>query len=731
MEVRRKVGASEFVARAGEYGGQADACITLQYGKTMVLCAVVDGGPVKGDFMPLLVDYRERFYAAGRILGSRFMRRESKPKDNEVLTSRMMDRSIRPFFPDGYRNDTQLTAILMASDGVNPSEPVAVNAAMLALSVSGIPVTADLACVCVAKVNGEYVVFPTEEQLEAADFEATVSCSREKVVMIEFGGKPAPEAEVCKAIETAHAACRELLGLTEEMKQRMNVTRRVFTREWNADLEAKVKALAEPRILAALEDVTKESINDRLHTLSDEVVAEVAAEDDSLKSAAKEAFEKTLWAALRRRILSGKRDGGRSWTDIRPITSRVAVLPCSHGSAMFKRGQTQVLSAVTLGGYSERQLSEQLHGEEEAPFMLHYNFPGFSVGEVRPERGPGRRDIGHGHLALKALAKLMPDQADFPYTVRVVAEVLESCASSSMATVCASSLALMDAGVPIKEAVAGISIGMVTMDNQYKMLTDIYYLEDAYGDMDFKVAGTANGVTAIQVDVKNDGLTQRQVAEALEAARVARLQILEKMGGTLAAPRAQLSELAPRVGTAKIPADKIGMLIGPGGKNIRGLQEENACTIDVEEDGTVYVTGTNPEGFDRVLEYLRMMGSEPEVGQTYTARVVSVKDFGAFLEFLPGVEGLLHVSEIDHSRVDNVEDFLKVGDQVKVKLVGLEREGKFRLSRKALIERPDGMPEPESRPERTDRGDRGGDRRGGDRRGGRDRDRGGRDRDRR
>ena len=716
IEKRIQIGEAELIFRTGEYGAQADACVTVRLGDTMALCACVNGGPTDRPFMPLLVDYRERFYASGRILGSRFQRREGRPKDHEVLTSRMIDRSIRPTFPDGYLDDTMITAILLSSDGVNPSEVLAMSAATLSLSLSGVPVEMDLACACVAKVDEDYVVFPTVEQLEKASFNTTIACSREKVVMIELGGDSALETEVAEAIRRGHEACGRILDVVEEMKRELDVQRPEYVAARDDEVAQRVKGLAADRIREALDADTKENINTRLHDIEEAVVAEAIGEDAGLKGVAAQAFEKVLWEVFRRRVMEGKRDSGRGWDDLRPITGDVAVLPRSHGSGMFQRGQTQVLAATTLGGHGDRQLSEQLHGDEEAHLMLHYNFPGFSVGEVRPERGPGRRDIGHGHLALKALESVVPDEMEFPYTVRIVAEVMESCASSSMATVCASTLAMMDAGVPLRAPVAGISIGLVEMDGRYQLLNDIYYLEDAYGDMDFKVAGTREGVTAMQVDVKNRGLTLEQVAEALDLARRSRLEILDIMAGVLAEPRPELSPLAPRVGSVKIPVDKIGGLIGPGGKNVRALQEEHHCDINVEDDGTVFVSGTDAEGFEKVMAYIELMSTEPEVGATYTARVVTVKEYGAFVEFLPGVEGLLHVSEYSYDRVDRMEDVLQEGDMVEVKLMGLEREGKYRLSRKALQEKPEGYEEPK-RSERSDRGDRSRGRRSGSDRG--------------
>ena len=721
IEMTRTVGKSDLVLRTGEYGAQADACLTLQYGKTVVLCAVVDGGIKEGfDFMPLLVDYRERFYAAGKILGSRFVRRESRPRDHEVLTARMMDRSIRPTFPKGYRRDTQVSAVLLSSDGENPAEPVAVNAATMALALAGIPIDMELTCARVAKVGDEYVLFPTNADLAEASFEILISATREKVLMIELGGQSAPEAEVCAATAVAHDACRGLLDMLDEMRQAMGVERRTFELEKDEATSARVTELAADRIAAALSAPGKANVHAQLELIRDEVVAEVAGEDGDVASKAKDAYEEALWRAVRRRAMDGNRDGGRACEDLRPIDCRVGVLPCSHGSAVFKRGQTQVLAAATLGGFADRQMMEMLHGDENAPFMLHYNFPAFSVGEIKPERGPSRRDIGHGNLARKAMESVVPDQEAFGYTIRIVAEVMESCASSSMATVCATTLALMDAGVPIKAPVAGISIGLVELDGEYRLLSDLHAMEDHYGDMDFKVAGTAEGITAIQMDVKNDGLTAQQIAEALDLAKRLRLQVLDTMAATLAAPRDELSPLAPRVGTVKIPVDKIGILIGPGGKNVRGLQEEHEVGIDVEEDGTVYVSGTSPEGFDKVVEYLKGLAREPEVGETYSARVVSIKDFGAFMEFLPGTEGLLHISEIEYRHVEKVEEVLHMGDVVDVKLVGMERDGKFRLSRKALLPKPEGYVERE-RPPRGDRPPRRDDRGGHGDRGGRPR----------
>jgi polyribonucleotide nucleotidyltransferase len=690
----------------------------VQYGDTVVLVAAVSASPRPGiDFFPLTVEYREKSFAAGKIPGGRFYKREGRPSNKEVTTARLIDRSIRPHFPKGYMDDTMVTAVVLSADQLNDPDLPCMNGASLALGLSSIPFNDPVASVRVGRVDGQFIMMPTVDQIDDGDMDIIFSVKGESICGIEATCGEVTEADIEAAYAFAEPALREIQAMQQEVIAECGKPTQTYDDESVAEqliqeLDRRYGGGVQEKLV--IED--KISRYQAFDALKEQAIEEMAGDEDDEEAPSAsdiaDAFDKVRSRRMRALTLEqNKRPDGRTPDDLRPISGEVSTLPRTHGSAIFTRGETQALVVCTLGTTTDEEIVTGLYEEYTRKFMLHYNFPAFSVGEIRPERGPGRRDIGHGHLARKAIEPLLPGEEDFPYTIRIVAEVLESSASSSMATVCASTLALMDAGVPIEEPVAGVSIGLVERDGKDQLIADIFYLEDAFGDMDFKVAGTETGVTAIQVDVKNDGLTHRQVADALELARVSRLDILKQMAETLAEPRPNLSELAPRVGTVKIPADKIGMLIGPGGKNVRALQEANDCAIDVEEDGTVYVSGHDVEGFQKVVEYLRMMGAEPEIGKVYTARVVSIKDFGAFLEFMPGVEGLLHISEVSHKRIDKVEDVMQVGDMVEVKLIGVEREGKYRLSRKALLEKPEGAEEGD-----RDSGKRRGGRRGGRRR---------------
>jgi polyribonucleotide nucleotidyltransferase len=699
------VGRQTISIETGRLAKQADGSVIVRLGDTMVLVtACTAPTPREGiDFLPLTVDYKEYTYASGRIPGG-FFKREGKPTEKEVLTSRLIDRPIRPLFPAGWRNETQVIALVLSADSENDSDVLAITGASAALAVSSIPFTRTIAGVRVGHVDGEFVINPTFEQRKHSRIDLVVAGTKDGIVMVEAGAKEATEEEMVQALEHAHTAIKEIAAGIDALaqqagKKKQAATQRAIGKEYYREVEEKV--------LVPLADAMR--IQDKLENygtvdqvLSD-LIASIPEEEVERKVDAKAIFKELKEKVLRDEILErGKRLDGRKFDEIRSITIEVGVLPRVHGSAVFTRGETQALVSATLGTADDQQKVETVDGETWKRFMLHYNFPPFSVGEVAFMRGPGRREIGHGALAERALAPMMPAEEKFPYTVRVVSDILESNGSSSMASVCGGSLSMMDAGVPLKAPVAGVAMGLVMNEEngKYAVLTDIAGAEDHYGDMDFKVAGTGEGITALQMDIKVSGITMEIMRQALAQAREGRLFILRKMQETLSVSRASVSAHAPRIVTIRIPVDKIRDVIGPGGKMIRSIIERTGVKIDVEDDGRVNVASADEASAAKAIGIIQELTATPELNKTYIGKVQRITDFGAFVEIMPGLDGLLHVSEIAHYRVKDVRDELKEGDQVMVKVINIDPSGKIRLSRKALLTPEEGQAKTPEKAER-------------------------------
>jgi len=690
------VGRQTLSIETGRLAKQADGAVIVRSGDTMVLVtACTAPTPREGiDFLPLTVDYKEYTYASGRIPGG-FFKREGKPTEKEVLTSRLIDRPIRPLFPSGWRNETQVIALVLSADDEHDSDVLAITGASAALAVSSIPFTRTIAGVRVGHVDGEFVINPTFEQRKRSRLDLIVAGSKDGIVMVEAGAKEVTEEEMVQALDRAHAAIKEIVAGIDALaqqagKKKTAVAKKEIGRDFYREVEEKV--------LVPLADAMR--IQDKLENYGtvDQVLADLIAgipeEEVERKVEAKAIFKELKEKVLRDEILErGKRLDGRAFDQIRQITIEVGVLPRVHGSAVFTRGETQALVTATLGTADDQQKVETVDGETWKRFMLHYNFPPFSVGEVAFMRGPGRREIGHGALAERALAPMMPTEEKFPYTVRVVSDILESNGSSSMASVCGGSLSMMDAGVPLKAPVAGVAMGLVMNEEngKYAVLTDIAGAEDHYGDMDFKVAGTAEGITALQMDIKVSGVTMEIMRKALAQARDGRLFILGKMQETLSQSRSNVSQHAPRIVTIRIPVDKIRDVIGPGGKMIRSIIERTGVKIDVEDDGRVNVASADEASAAKAIGIIQELTATPELNKTYMGKVQRITDFGAFVEIMPGLDGLLHVSEIAHYRVKDVRDELKEGDQVMVKVINIDPSGKIRLSRKALLTPEEGQ----------------------------------------
>lgn len=672
---------------------QANGAVMVRYGDTVVLVtAVVSPQPREGiDFFPLLVDYEEKLYAVGKIPGS-FLRREGRPTESAILAARTIDRPIRPLFPDGFRNDVQVVATVLSVDPDCPADTTAMIGASAALSISEIPFQGPIAGVHVGRVNGEFVINPTSKQAELSDLDLIVAGSKDAIMMVEAGAKEVPEEQILEAILFGHEEIKKLVAFQEEIKAEIGKEPlAVELYEPDPEIVEAVKAFATEKLIAALttsEKLEREALIDQvkeethqhfLDNLGEEVYAEKARDIST-------ALDAIIKNEVRRMIVEErKRIDGRELDEIRPISCEVGVLPRTHGSGLFTRGQTQVLSVVTLGRSSEEQILEGLEDEESKRYIHHYNFPAYSVGEVKPMRGPGRREIGHGALAERALLPVIPSEEEFPYTIRVVSEVLESNGSTSQASVCGSTLALMDAGVPIKKPVAGIAMGLVKYQDQFTILTDIQGLEDHLGDMDFKVAGTRDGVTAVQMDIKVSGISKEILQEALAQARKGRLFILDKMAEAIAEPRPELSAYAPRMITMTIDPDKIRDVIGPGGKMIRKIIEETGVEIDIEDDGRVFISSMDSKAGEEAKAIIERLTSDVDVGKTYLGKVVRIMNFGAFVEILPGKEGLVHISQLALERVAKVEDVVNIGDEILVKVIEIDRQGRINLSRKALL----------------------------------------------
>jgi polyribonucleotide nucleotidyltransferase len=681
-------GGRALTLETGRLAKQANGAVLASYGETAVLVtAVTSKTPREGrDFFPLTVDYQEMTYAAGKIPGG-FFKREGRPSEKEVLTSRFIDRPLRPLFPKNYFNDVQIIATVLSADSENNPDIVAMIGASAALTISDIPFFGPIAGVRVGRINGQLVINPSFESIKESDLEIIVAGSEEAVVMVEGGANILPEDEVLEAIMFGHRSVQDIIALQKELRQRVGKPKFVVPEEEiDADLAALVEQRAAERMRAALAIASKLERNNTLHEVVTETIESLLPEYED-----KKAQIRSILDALEKRIIRGqitgsrKRIDGRSFTDIRPVSCEVDVLPRTHGSALFTRGETQVLASTTLGTSADEQRIDALIGETTKSFMLHYNFPPFSVGEVRPLRSPSRRDIGHGALAERAIAKVLPRAEEFPYTIRIVSEVLESNGSSSMATVCGSSLSLMAAGVPISLPVAGIAMGLIKEGDDFIILSDILGDEDHIGDMDFKVAGTRDGVTAIQMDIKIKGLTREILASALKQAREGRLHILDIMQKTLKEPRSALSARAPKIFTMQVRPDKVRDVIGPGGKNIRNVIAQTGAKIDVEDDGKVNIAAVDSEAMEKAMAMIKELVQEAEIGQVYLGKVRKIMDFGAFVEILPGVDGLVHISQLDDTHVKNVRDVLNEGDEVLVKVLDIDQQGKIKLSRKEAM----------------------------------------------
>jgi len=716
--VEKEIAGRILSIETGKIARQADGAVVVQYGETVVLVAVVTAPPRAEDivFFPLSVDYREKQSAAGKFPGG-FIKREGRPSTKEILTARIIDRPIRPLFPEGYIQEVQIIASVLSADRDNDPDVPAIIGASAALTISRIPFLGPTGACRLGRVNGEFIINPTHKQLETSDMNVLLGGRREAINMIEFGAKEVSEDTAAEAIKKAHEVVIQVCDLIEELRAKVGVEKEIpLVAAIDGQLYSQIRSQIEGKLAEAKQirgkKERKQAVDELFELVfakycSDEqlspqnirpepMVKEQLIEEEEIragdvpkvdKAVLKRILDKIEGEVVRKLVLQGKRLDGRGCNDVRPITCEVALLPRAHGSALFSRGETQALVSVTLGTIRDAQIIDGLLDEYAQNFTLHYNFPPFSVGEVKPVRGPGRREIGHGVLAERALAGVRPPEEEFAYTVRVVSDITESNGSSSMASVCGGSLALMDAGVPIKKAVAGISIGMVTAeDGRTVLLTDIIGDEDHHGEMDFKVAGTTEGITAIQLDIKVEGLQHNVLVEALQRAKEARLKILDAMSKVISKPRPELSAYAPKLITIEIDPELIGKIIGPGGKMIKSIQEQTDATIEIEEDGTVYISCVGGNGHLAAKEIIESMTQPPQEGRVYPkAKVVSVKDFGVFVEFSPGIEGLCHISELGEGYVKNVSDVCKIGDIIPVKLIAIDDQGRFRLSRKAAL----------------------------------------------
>ena len=681
-------GGRTLTLETGRLAKQANGAVLVTYGESVVLVsAVTSRTPREGrDFFPLTVDYQEMTYAAGKIPGG-FFKREGRPSEKEVLTSRFIDRPLRPLFPKNYFNDVQIIATVLSADSENNPDILAIIGASAALEISDIPFYGPIAGTRVGRINGQLTINPSFESMKDSDLEIIVAGSEEAVVMVEGGANILPEDEVLEAIMFGHRSMQEVIALQKELRKRVGKTKIVVPEESiDSALAAQVEQRAADRMRAALAIAAKQERNNTLHDVVTETIESLLPEHEEKKGQIRSILDSIEKRIIREQITRDKkRIDGRSFTDIRSISCDVDVLPRTHGSALFTRGETQALVSTTLGTSADEQRIDALIGEMKKSFMLHYNFPPFSVGEARPLRSPSRRDIGHGALAERAIAKVLPRAEDFPYTIRIVSEILESNGSSSMATVCGSALSLMDAGVPITMPVAGIAMGLIKEGNDFIILSDILGDEDHIGDMDFKVAGTRSGITAIQMDIKITGLTRDILSSALNQAREGRLFILDIMQQTLKEPRPALSARAPKIVTMQVRPDKVRDVIGPGGKNIRNIIAQTGAKIDVEDDGKVNIASADSASLEKAMAMIKELVQEAEIDQVYLGKVRKIMDFGAFVEILPGVDGLVHISQLDDTHVKNVRDVLNEGDEVLVKVLDIDQQGKIKLSRKEAM----------------------------------------------
>ena len=691
--VSLSLGERELSIEIGKVAKQAHGAAFLRYGDTTVLVtACSDAEAREGlSFFPLTCDYRENNYAAGKIPGG-FFKREGRPTEKEILTCRLIDRPVRPLFPENFRCETQIIAmVLSAEPEVNP-DVIAINGASAALYLSDIPFLNPIGAVRVGLINDQFVINPTYPQLETSDLNMIVVGTQEAIVMVEAMARQVKEDQIVEAIEFGHQAVRQITDSIKELGSRLNITKRtVEPVTFDPELERRVEDKATSNVEDALHTQDKADSGQKMKAYRKELVEELAPGDEEKGAQVKALFDQLKEKMFRRELLEKKqRLDGRAFNKIRAISGEVSMLPRAHGSALFTRGETQALVTVTLGTGEDVQRLDDITGESSKSFMLHYNFPPFCVGEVAFLRGPSRRSIGHGVLAERAISTALPDEASFPYTVRIVSDILESNGSSSMATVCGAVLALQDAGVPISTSIAGIAMGLVKDGDDYAILSDIAGFEDHYGDMDFKIAGSAEGITALQMDIKITGVTGKILAETLAQAKEGRLHILEKMAEAIAEPRSDISSFAPKITTMNIPVSKIGAVVGPGGKMIRSIIEETGVKIDIEDDGTIKIASSNGEAAERAIELIKELTATAEIGKNYMGKVKKVVDFGAFVEILPRTEGLLHISEVSEEHIRDIRTEVRMGDKILVKVLNVDDQGKIRLSRRAVLQEEGG-----------------------------------------
>ncbi len=748
MEVREKVELDGRVLEfeTGKIAKQANGACLVRFGDTVVLVTATFQKSVREgvDFLPLTVDYREYTFAGGRIPGG-FFKREGRPTEKEILTARLTDRPLRPLFPDGYRMETQIIGTVLSADGVNDPDVLSINGASTALLLSDCPFDTAVGAVRVALVDGEMVVNPTHEQRGGAELEIMVAGTDEAIVMVEAGAKGVSEARVVDALELAHTEIRRIIAAQRALQAKVGKTKMEFTAPedpWPAEFADQIRSRFTAPLDAALRVKGKLDSYAAIDRVRDDAIASLPEEERDEKGPwVKKILHRMVKDLFRAAILEkGERLDGRAFDEVRPVSCEVGLLPRTHGSALFTRGETQAIATCTLGTSDDAQLIEALEGESEQRFLLHYNFPPYSVGEVKFLRSPGRREIGHGVLARRALTPVLPPRETFPYVLRVVSEILESNGSSSMATVCGGSLSLMDAGVPVSASVAGVAMGLVSDGSRVAVLTDIAGQEDHYGEMDFKVAGTRDGITALQMDIKISGLTREIMEQALEQARQGRLHLLDIMDAAISTPRSDISTYAPRIVTINIHPDKIRDIIGPGGKTIRAIQEQTGSRINIEDDGRVEIATPDGAAAEKAISIIEAITREPQVGEVYDGTVKRIEPYGAFVEILPNQDGLVHISELAHERTREVTDVINLGDTIKVKIIGIDQTGRIKLSHRALLPPPEGgeaegdegdrprRTEDRRRDDRRPRDSRGGDRRSRDSRGGRGSHRGGGDR---
>jgi len=685
-----EVEGKQIIIETGSLAAQAGGAVTVQLGESVMLgtSTMSDDAREAADFFPLTVNYEERMYASGSIPGG-FFRREGRPGEDATLTARLIDRPLRPLFPKDLRNSVQLILYALSADGEQPMDIIGIISASAALMISDIPWEGPIGAIRVGRIDGEFIAYPTFEEIEESDLDLVMAGSKDAILTVESSSDQVSEEVILEALEWGHKAIQPLIQVQEKMVQEVGKEKRAYQSfGLSEDFQQRVEEQSLDGIKEILErDLEKVDFRNAIDELRDEVLEVYAEDEDVLPGDVKTAFEDVLKKAVRARILdAGKRPDGRDLTTVRDVWCEVSTSPRAHGSGLFTRGLTQVMTLTTLGTPRDAQMIDNLSPVETKRYMHHYNFPPFSVGEVRFLRGTSRREVGHGVLAERALLPVIPSEEEFPYTLRLVSEVLSSNGSSSMASVCGSTLSLMDTGVPIKAPVAGVAMGLIKEGDRYAILTDIQGLEDHIGNMDFKVAGTPKGITALQMDIKLKGLSSQVMAEALEQAKSARTEIMDKMLETISAPRPDLKSFVPRIQSIRVPVDKIGAIIGPGGKTIREIQDETGAKIDIDDDGLVYIATEDGESARMATERIEGLTATPEVGRIYTGRVVGIKAFGAFVEILPGIDGLVHISQLESRHVKSVEDVVEFGDEITVMVTDISKDGKIRLSRQAVLE---------------------------------------------